>query len=275
VTRFTVGFGVMLVCAVAAMASAQNRPPATEPPGQAPPAKSGADPTDFITRYEPSIEHKSIDGGIGLDLLTLRADFALKSTASVRLDLPLVGYRPDAAMLTGGAKPGLSLGDAVLQFTVKPYSRAKLAAIAGLRIDMDMATTPEVGQGGTTYAPLGAVAFFLPHKSIFAPFVQWTLGSGLDNLPQTGTRDANRLSLRTIYLWQAGRKNVAYITIDPEYIWDFVAHEFTATVGIEYGKAVGPAQLLTLKPTFALTSGTTNWGFKVGFRHMFPGRFIL
>jgi hypothetical protein len=270
--RRTLGLTLLLLSAVATLAGAQDKP---APAAGAPPAKSGADPTDFITRYEPSLEHKAVDGGVGLDLLTLRADFALNSAASVRIDMPLVGYRPNDTLTASGAKPGFSLGDIVMQVTLKPYSDEKIAAIYGLRIDMDTATLKEVGQGGTTYTPIGAVAFFLPHKTMFAPFVQWYLGSGLDNLPQTGTRDVNRLSVRTLYLWQAGQKNVAYVTIDPEFIWDFVAHDFTATLGIEYGKAIGPAQLLILKPTFGLTSGTTNWGFKFAFRHMFPGRFIL
>jgi hypothetical protein len=141
--------------------------------------------------------------------------------------------------------------------------------------ERDTGTIPEVGQGGNTYTPFGAVAFFLPHQTLFAPFFQWYLGNDLDNLPLTGARDVNRLSLRPIYLWQPGKKQLAYLLIDPELIWDFEADDFTGTLGIEYGKAIGRTQLLILKPTFALTNGTTNWGIKFAFRHMFPGKFIF
>jgi len=253
-----------------ALASAQDPEPAAEPP-----AKPGADPTDFITRYEPSFEHKSMDGGSQLDLLTLRSDFALRPTASIRLDVPLVGYKASDDQTSAGFENGFSLGDVVVQLTLKPYSSEKMAVIYGLRLDLDTATLPEVGQGGTTYTPLGAVAFFLPHKTLFAPFFQWYRGSGLDNLPLAGERDINRLSVRPIYLWQPGKKQLAYLMIDPELIWDFETDDFTATLSVEYGKAIGRTQLLILKPTVGLTNGTTEWGFKFAFRHMFPGKYLF
>lgn len=266
---------LFILVAVLAVGPANAQPPSQAPTPSSGAAKSGADPTDFITRYEPSYEHKDVDGGVSLDLLTLRADFALRPTASVRLDLPLVGYRPDGDLQAAGFNRGFSLGDLVMQVTLKPYSSAKLAAIYGLRLDLDTGTTVEVAQGGTTYSPLGAVAFSLPHHSLFVPVFNWFLGSDLDNLPQPGTRDINRLSLRPLYIWQPGKKNLAYLLIDPELIWDFETDDFTGTLGIAYGKAIGRAELLTLKTTVRLTDGTTNWGIQFAFRHMFPGRFMF
>jgi hypothetical protein len=266
---------ILTLVALLAVGSARAQP-AAQP--AAPPAgaqKSGADPTDFITRYEPSFEHKAIDGGTSIDLLTLRADFALSPSASIRLDLPLVGYQPGADLAAVGFQRGFSLGDTVLQINLKPYASRMLAAIYGVRLDLATASLPEVGQGGNTYTPLGAVAFFLPHQTLFAPFVQWYLGKNLDQLPLEGTSDVNRLSLRPILLWQPGKKQIAYLLVDPELIWNFESDRFTSTLSVEYGTAIGRAELLILKPTFALTSGTTNWGLKFAFRHMFPGRFIF
>ena len=48
--RLVPGLTVLLFCAAATLVSAQDKPAA--PPAGAPPAKSGADPTDFITRYD-------------------------------------------------------------------------------------------------------------------------------------------------------------------------------------------------------------------------------
>ncbi len=46
----------------AAGAQAHPKPPAAAPAA----AKSGADPTDFITRIEPSYEHKRLDNRAGI-----------------------------------------------------------------------------------------------------------------------------------------------------------------------------------------------------------------
>ena len=60
-------------------------------------AKTGADPTDFITRIEPSYERKRIhqDKSRGdttdIDLLVIRGDLALRPDLSLRLDLPFMG----------------------------------------------------------------------------------------------------------------------------------------------------------------------------------------
>jgi len=60
-------------------------------------AKTGADPTDFITRYEPSYEHKDLDNGAKLDLFVLRTDLALRRNLSLRVDFPLVHFDPGSA----------------------------------------------------------------------------------------------------------------------------------------------------------------------------------
>ncbi len=63
------------------------------------PRKRVADPTDFITRYEPSFEHKTLDDGSELDLMILRTDLSFRPNLSLRLDFPLSGFRPDPSLI--------------------------------------------------------------------------------------------------------------------------------------------------------------------------------
>lgn len=238
--------------------------------------KSGADPTDFITRYEPSFEHKTLDDGSHLDLMILRTDLSLRPNLSLRLDFPLAGFRPDPSLQAAGFESTFGFGDIVTQILYKPYSGNGRAAIVGLRVDWDTATEGELGQGGTTYAPLGAFAFAPNPRWVFVPLAQWFLGNNFDNDPLSGERDRNALSFRQLVIWEVGKPNLAYVLVDPEVIVDFENNDdVTATLGVEFGKPFGRGTLLILKPTIGLTNDTTDWGIKFAFRHMFPGNFLL
>lgn len=239
-------------------------------------AKTGADPTDFITRYEPSYEHKDLDSGAKVDLFVLRADLALRRDLSLRVDFPLAHFDPDSSLDRLGFDSETGYGDMITQLIYKPYSGNQLAAIIGLRIDWDTATEDEVGQGGTTFAPLAAAAWYPRRQWIIAPVLQWFLGSDLDNDPLPGDRDRNELSYRQLVLWQPMHKYVSWILFDPELIIDFEDDNDTdLVVGIEYGKLVTKTIAVFIKPSFGLGDSDTNWAIKIGFRHMFPGLFFF
>ena len=107
-------------------------------------AKTGADPTDFITRYEPSYEHIDLDNGSKLNLFVLRTDLALRRDLSLRLDFPLVNFDPSSAQKRTGFDSETGFGDLVTQLIYKPYSGKSLAAIFGLRVDWDTASSSTV-----------------------------------------------------------------------------------------------------------------------------------
>jgi hypothetical protein len=257
---------------------AAQEPPAAPPPAQ-PPAggpKTGADPTDFITRIEPSYEHKTLNDETGLDIVTARADLALRPNWSIRMDFPLVSFAPTAAATAAGFSEGFGLGDVVTQLSYKPYSNGRMAVLTAFRVDMNTSTSPGMGQGGTTYAPVGAVAF-LRRRWVIAPVAQWYLGSDFDNAPLPGTHDRSELSIRCVTIYQVGKPNVTYLLLDPEYIRDFETETSTFTVNLEYGKVVGRGALLLLRPSVGLDDegGGLDWGFKFAFRQMWPGNFII
>lgn len=260
--------GIVSLLLVACDASAQQAPPGPE--------KSGADPTDFITRYEPSYEHRRLDDGSDQDLLVLRTDLALRGDLSLRLDFPLIGFRPDEGLERLGFDSTFGLGDIITQLIYKPYSGDRLAAIVGLRVDLDTATKGELGRGGTVVAPLAAVAWYPVKPWAVVPILQWFLGDDLDNDPLPGTQDRNALSIRPLIIWQPGMRHLAYILVDPEIVIDFENDdEVTATLGVEWGKGIGKGVLLFVKGTAGLTDDTTEWGIKIGFRHLFPGTFLF
>lgn len=102
--------------------------------------KTGADPRDFITRYEPSYEHKELENGSELDLFVLRTDLALRRNLSLRVDLPLVSFDPSSTQQRAGFDSESGFGDMITQLLYKPYSDERVAALFGLRIDWDTAT---------------------------------------------------------------------------------------------------------------------------------------
>lgn len=99
--------------------------------------KTGADPTDFITRYEPSYEHKELDNGSELELFVLRGDLALRRDISLRVDLPVINFDPDSDLDRIGFDDETGFGDMITQIIYKPYSGDQMAAIVGLRVDWD------------------------------------------------------------------------------------------------------------------------------------------
>jgi hypothetical protein len=233
--------------------------------------KTGADPTDFITRYEPSYEHKELENGSELDIFVMRGDLALRRDISLRLDLPLIDFDPDSRLKPLGFDDETGVGDVITQLIYKPYSDERLAAIFGLRVDWDTATEDEVGQGGTTVAPLGAVAWYPKKGLIVAPVLQWFIGDDLDNDPLPGDRDRNELSYRQIVLWQPMKPYMSWLMLDPELIVDFEDDDETLNIGVEYGKMISKTMAIFVKPTFGVGDSDTDWAIKIGFRHMFPG----
>jgi hypothetical protein len=147
----------------------------------------------------------------------------------------------------------------------------------GFRTDWNTASTPGMGQGGTTYAPLAAVAFFPSRRWVIAPLAQWYLGSDFTNAPLPGVRDRDELSIRVLAIYQAGKPNLAYLLLDPEYVRNFETDTDVFTVALEYGKAVGRSALLLLKPSVGAhgEGGALDWGLKFGFRQMWPGNYII
>jgi hypothetical protein len=234
-------------------------------------AKTGADPTDFITRYEPSYEHKELDNGSTLDLLVLRADLALRRDLSLRVDFPLISFDPSSTLERSGFDSETGFGDVITQLIYKPYSGEQAAAIFGLRIDWGTASEDEIGQGGNTYAPLAAVAWYPRKTLILAPVIQWFLGSDLENDPLPGERDRNALSYRQIVLWQPMKPYMSWLMLDPEMVVDFENNDdVTLDVGVEYGKMLSRTIAVFVKPTFGTGDSNNDWAIKIGFRHMFP-----
>ena len=241
-------------------------------------AKTGSDPTDFITRFEPSFEHIELENDIELDLTVLRADLALLPEISLRLDIPLASIDPPAALEPAGFDAETGLGDIITQLLFKPYSDDQLATLFGIRLDLETTSEEELGQGGTTYAPLAAVAWYPIKGLIIAPLLQWFLGENLDNDPLPGERDRNELSYRQIILWQPMHPYVSWLLADPELIIDFEDDDKTNfTLAVEYGKMLSKTIGFFIKPKVHAggSDKVQEWAMKIGFRYMFPGFFLL
>jgi hypothetical protein len=240
--------------------------------------KTGSDPTDFITRIEPSFEHIELENDIELDLTVLRGDLALLPNLSLRLDIPLASIDPPAALEPLGFDAETGLGDIITQLLFKPYSDDQVATLFGIRFDLDTASEEELGQGGTTYAPLVAAAWYPTKGFIIAPVFQWFLGENLQNDPLPGERERNELSYRQLVLWQPMHPYVSWLLADPELIIDFENDDKTNfTIGVEYGKMVSKTVGLFIKPKMHAggSDKVQEWAIKIGFRYMFPGFFLF
>ena len=238
--------------------------------------RSGSDPTDFITRYEPSYEFTRFDNGSETQALVVRFDFALRRDLSVRVDLPWVDFDPSSTQRQRGFESDSGLGDTITQIIHKPISRDDFAFIYGLRIDWDTAAEDELGRGGNVYAPLTAIAWFPKPGLIIAPLFQWFIGDDLDNDPLPGDRDIDELSYRQIVLWQPNKKYMTWLKVEPEVIIDFENDDKTSyELGVEWGKLVKPTIGVFVKSLIGLGGERKDWAIKVGFRHMFPQKTFL
>ncbi len=233
--------------------------------------RSGSDPTDFITRYEPSYEFTRFDNGSETQALVVRFDFALRRDLSVRVDLPWVDFDPSSTQRQRGFHSDSGFGDAVTQIIHKPIARENYAFVYGLRIDWDTAAEDELGRGGNVYAPLTAIAWYPKPGLIIAPLFQWFIGDDLDNDPLPGDRDIDELSYRQIVLWQPNKKYMTWLKVDPEVIIDFENDdETTYEVKVEWGKLVKKTVGVFVESTIGLGGERKDWAIKAGFRHMFP-----
>ena len=236
------------------------------------PAKTGADPTDFITRIEPSYEHVHLEDGTDLDLFVVRSDLALRRDLSLRLDLPLLNFDPSQRLDAAGFDSEVGFGDIVTQLLYKPYSDASKAFLFGLRVDLPTASEDELGQGGFSFSPMAIAAWYPRRDLIIAPVFQWTLADDLDNDPLPGERDRNELSYRQIVIWQAMKPYMSWLLLDPELIIDIENDNDTSFVlGAEWGLMTSKRSAIFVKPEVGIGGHTQeDWGIRVGFRYMFP-----
>ena len=245
-------------------------------------AKTGADPTDFITRIEPSYEFKRIhqdksrNDTTDLNFLVVRGDLALRPDLSLRVDLPLAHINPGDTLSAAGFDDQFGLGDMVTQILHKPYSSQKGAFLYGLRLDLPTATEDELAAGGLTVAPIAVGALFPKPKWIVAGVAQWFLADDLDNDPLAGERDRNELSLRPIVIYQPMKPYMSWINLDPDLKIDFEKdNETKLNIGVEYGKMVSKTSAFFIKPSANVGGGDEGWGIKVGMRFMFPGKYFF
>ena len=233
-------------------------------------AKTGADPTDFITRIEPSYEHVNLEGGSSRDLFVVRADVAIRRDLSFRLDIPLSSYDPGTTLRGAGFDEEFGTGDLVSQIIYKPFSNEKGAVAVGMRIDWPIGSADELTAGGIVYSPMLVGAWFPAKGWGVYPVLQWNLADNLDNNPLPGDSDKNELSYRQIFIYQPMTQYVSWLMLDPELIIDFENDDKTSLdIGLEYGKMINKNIALFCKPTIGVNDSDKDWAVKVGFRYMF------
>lgn len=254
-----------LVAAIALASAGMSATPGlaqdASPPAAAEP-DNGTDPTRIRTQAKVSWEHIGVTEDISTDRVEFSYGFPLGPHTGITF------YAPLAAADFGLASPDdLDYGDVSVELThVKLGGGGKYGLVYKGELILDTAARPELGDGQTVLKATFIYARFLPDRSIFAPsFVQsW----GFD--PASGQDRVNNMVVDFYYVPHLSNPNV-FVTVDPALIFDWEKNTTSASIGVQFGHAVGHAfggtAQVYIKPTVYMGNDRpADWGVEVGYK---------
>ena len=249
------------------------------------PDKTGTNPLVLRYTIQPVNEYYVLADGDDHNILKLK--FAVPfggSRANVNLTVPISTSNTGHAALPGGsdgpitAPPPLGaapagtttgLGDIALKTSYIPYfnPRRKFGLLLAVELGFTTATETVMGTGKNTLMPSLTAVMFPARYTIFAPVYKQTNSYSGDRT--RGDLNQGAIDLYLVRMFNGGK---TYLNLDPQLIFDYENHTFSAlletTVGVSLSKEKGLT--LTVTPGIPI-SGTKPYDFlfKAGIKKVF------
>jgi hypothetical protein len=277
---------MVTVLLLTGVASAQEEPPQT-----------GTDPRDFANKFMPYFRYTELENGLEQNELVLFGLIALDPKIAFTYEVPL-GYERDISEtelfdpVTGTCSPGTipgggfplpnplpalegdcketGIGDMNVRLLFRAGSGLGGDWLTGVQLNFPTANEDVLGSETFSIAP--NITYVRDLKGYPAPGAFFAL---MNFYQQDVYRDADRdyqnmYIGRWFFMLPLSKKYKIYTLPELQPIYDFRRSHFSFWIGPEFGKMLGPGNIIYAKPGFGVGAdadeGDRDFSFEIGWR---------
>jgi hypothetical protein len=243
---------------------------------------TGTDPRDFSLKWMPFYRYTELDNGLVQQDLTAFVTVPFTTKLGMFIEAPVAQKRDfsDIAGVPSGTD-AIGVGDIDLKFLWNPEALAFTfgkegkksgAWLFGTDFVLPTATDELLAGNALLFAPIVGVVVDMPLHGFFAMLNLYFV----DVYKKDGAPDTSKYVGRWFYMqpltppgkWWGG----LYLMPGFQPIYDFETDDFSAWIGLEFGKMVAPGKIAYIKPGWGIENSElvdrANT-FEVGFRWFF------
>ena len=243
---------------------------------------TGNDPRVFSDKWTPFYRSTKLSNGMTQQDLTAAGTMRFNDRVGLFYEIPLAQYR-DLSDVAGFA-PGddaIGMGDIDLKFIWRPEAmdwtfgeggKKSGSWLFGTDFVLPTATDDALAGDALLFAPIVGVVVDMPLHGFFAMLNLYFV----DVYKKDSAPDTSRYVGRWFYmqpLTPPGKWwGCLYLMPEFQPIYDFETDDFSAWIGLEFGKMVAPGKIAYIKPGWGISnSETTDRAntFEAGFRWFF------
>ena len=244
--------------------------------------KTGTDPRDFSLKWMPFYRYTELENGLTQQDLTAFVTVPFTPELGMFLEVPIAQYR-DFSDIEGvpSGTDAIGVGDVDLKFLWNPKAlgfnygkdgKKSGAWLFGTDFVLPTATDDALAGNALLFAPILGVVLDMPLHGFFAMLNLYYV----DVYKKDTAPDTSRYVGRWFYMqpltppgkWWGG----LYLMPEFQPIYDFETDDFSAWVGLEFGKMVAPGKIAYIKPGWGIDNSELvdrKSTFEAGFRWFF------
>ena len=244
--------------------------------------QTGTDPRDFSLKWMPFYRSTDLKNGLKQQDLTAFGTVPFSRRLGMFFEVPIAQYRDfsDAPGFPAGTD-AIGIGDIDLKFLWNPealgFTYGKDGKMSGsilLGTDFVLPTATDDALAGNAllFAPIVGVVLDMPLHGFFAMLNLYFV----DVYKKDSAPDTSRYVGRWFYMqpltppgpWWGG----LYLMPEFQPIYDFETKDFSAWIGLEFGKMVAPGKIAYIKPGWGINNSELvdrDNTLEVGFRWFF------
>lgn len=244
--------------------------------------KTGTDPRDFSLKWMPFYRYTKLANGLTQQDLTAFGTVPFTPRLGVFFEVPVAQYRDfsDVPGIPAGTD-AIGLGDISLKFIHNPEAlgftygkegKKSGGVLLGVDFVLPTATDDALAGDALLLAPIVGVVVDMPFYGFFAMLNLYYF----DVYKKDSAPDTSRYVGRWFYMQPLSRPGPWWggLYLMPEFqpIYDFETKEFSAWIGLEFGKMFAPGRIGYIKPGWGIDNSELvdrDNTFEVGFRWFF------
>ena len=244
--------------------------------------KTGNDPRDFSLKWTPFYRYTKLENGLTQQDLTAFGTVPFSRRLGVLFEVPLAQYRDfsDVPGIPAGTD-AIGLGDISIKFIHNPEALGftfgkdgvkKGSILLGTDFVLPTATDDALAGNALLFAPIVGVVLDMPFHGFFAMLNLYYF----DVYKKDGAPDTSRYVGRWFYMQPLSRPGPWWggLYLMPEFqpVYDFETKDYSAWIGLEFGKMFAPGRIGFIKPGWGIDNSELvdrDNTFEVGFRWFF------
>jgi hypothetical protein len=245
---------------------------------------TGTDPRAFNNKWMPFYRSQELENGLKQSDLTAFGTVGFSSRVGMFYEVPLAQRRDFSGISgfpSGMESTALGVGDTSLkflinleamEFTFGEEGEKTGTVLLGTDIVLPTATEDALAGDALLFAPIVGVVIDMPFYGFFAALnLYYTDVYKKDSAPKT-----SRYVGRWFYMqpltppgpWWGG----LYVMPEFQPVYDFETEDYSAWLGIEFGKMIAPGKIAYIKPGWGIDNSELvdrDVTFEAGFRWFF------